>query len=80
MCLPKILLNSRPPEGTLLEESSSKEIRILSWEGGMMAPQNVFDHCVETPWSMKMKLLTFNINLWRIRKIIVSMLGYPVLP
>ena len=31
MCLPKILLYSRPPEGTLLEESSSKEIRILSW-------------------------------------------------
>ena len=30
MCLPKILLYSRPPEGTLLEESSSKEIRILS--------------------------------------------------
>ena len=25
MCLPKILLYSRPPEGTLLEESSSKE-------------------------------------------------------
>ena len=28
-------------------------------EGGMMAPQNVFDHCVETPLSMKMKLCDF---------------------
>ena len=33
MCLPKILLYSRPPEGTLLEESSGKEIRLLSWQG-----------------------------------------------
>ena len=30
MCLPKILLYSRPTEGTFLEESSSKEIGILS--------------------------------------------------
>ena len=30
VCLPKILLYSRPPEGTLLEESWSKEIGILS--------------------------------------------------
>ena len=33
----------------------------------MMAPQNVFDHCVQTLRRRKLKLGDFNINLWSIK-------------
>ena len=35
--------------------------------GGMMAPQNVFDHCAQTLRRRK-NLVTFNINLCSIKK------------
>ena len=32
-----------------------------------MPPQNVFDHCAQTLRRRKLKLGTFNINLWSIK-------------
>ena len=49
------------------------------WHGGM-TPQNVFDHCAQTLRRRKLKLVTFNINLFSIKKVIFGSLGYPVLP
>ena len=53
----------------------------LTWEGGMMAPQNVFHHCAETSWRRKLKLCHFkNQSMEHKKKVIFSSLGYPVLP
>ena len=47
--------------------------------GVIMAPQNVFTTVLkrlEGSWN----LVTFNINLWSIKKAIFGSLGYPALP
>ena len=35
---------------------------------GMMAPQNVFGHCAQRLGGGRSNLMTFNINLWSIKK------------
>ena len=49
--------------------------------GGMMAPQNVFDHCAQTLRRRKLKLGNFLILIYGAsKKVIFGSLGYPVLP
>ena len=49
--------------------------------GGMMGPQNVFDHCAQTLRRRELKLGDFLILIYLAsRKVIFGSLGYPALP
>ena len=48
--------------------------------GGMIAPQNAFDHCAQTLRRRKLKLADFQYQSMKHKKDIFGSLGYPVLP
>ena len=53
---------------------------IWHWRGGMMAPKMFLTTAPKRLGGGSWNLLTFNINLFSIKKVIFGSLGYPALP